>query len=67
MKNNEKVIEMQKVATSLDCNRLLCHGIIGLRYWSCKCTLSWASNNEEEYTEVMEKYRRKHQTKRSVP
>jgi len=55
MENGEKVI------------RMLCHVTIGLRYRSRECTLSWASDDEEEYTEVTEKYRRKHQTKRSVP
>jgi len=29
MKNGEKVIEMQKVATSHDCKRLQCHMTIG--------------------------------------
>ena len=29
MKNGEKVIEMQKVATSRDCKRLQCHMTIG--------------------------------------
>jgi len=29
MKNGEKVIEMQKVATSCDCKRLQCHMTIG--------------------------------------
>ena len=55
MENGEKVIGM------------LCHVTIRLRYWSYKCTPSWASDNEEEYTEVTEKYRRKCRTKRSVP
>jgi len=55
MENGEKVIGM------------LCHMTIGLQYWSHECTPSWTSNNEEEYTEVMEKYQRKHQTKQSVP
>jgi len=32
-----------------------------------KCTPSWTSDDEEDYTEVTEKYRRKHRTKRSVP
>ena len=55
MENGEKVIGM------------LHHVIIGLWYWSCECTPSWARDDEEEYTEVTEKYRRKHQTKQSVP
>jgi len=55
MENGETVIGMLR------------HVIIGLRYRSRECTLSWTSNDEEEYTEVTEKYRRKHQTKRSVP
>jgi len=55
MENGETVIEM------------LCHMIIGLRYRCHECTLSWTSDDEEEYTEVMEKYQRKRRTKRSVP
>ena len=55
MENGEKVI------------RMLRHMIIGLQYQSRKCTPSWASDNEEEYTEVTEKYRRKRRTKRSIP
>ena len=55
MENGEKVIGM------------LCHVTIGLWYWSRECTPSWASDNEEEYTEVTEKYWRKHRTKRSIP
>jgi len=39
MENGEKGIGM------------LCHVTIRLRYRSCECTLSWASDNEEEYTE----------------
>jgi len=39
MENGEKVIGM------------LCHVTIRLWYWSCKCTPSWASDNEEECTE----------------
>ena len=34
MENGEKVIGM------------LHHVTIGLRYWSCQCTLSWASDDE---------------------
>jgi len=55
MENGETVIGM------------LHHMIIGLWYRSRECTPSWTSNNEEEYTEVMEKYWRKHQMKWSVP
>ena len=55
MENGETVIGM------------LHHVIIGLRYWSHECTLSWTSDNGEEYTEVTEKYQRKLRTKRSVP
>jgi len=55
VENDEKVIGM------------LCHVTIGLWYQSCECTLSWARNDEEEYTEVREKYWRKHQTKQSIP
>ena len=43
------------------------HVTIGLHYQSRKCTLSWASDNEEGCTEVTEKYQRKHRTKQSVP
>jgi len=32
-----------------------------------ECTPSWTSDDEEEYTEVMEKYWRKHWRMRSVP
>jgi len=55
MENGETVIGM------------LCHMIIGLRYQSRKCTPSWTSNNEEEHTEVTEKYRWKRRRKRSIP
>ena len=55
MENGETVIGM------------LCHVIIGLRYQSRECTPSWTSDNEEEYTEVTEKYRRRRRTMRSVP
>jgi len=54
MENGETVIGM------------LCHMIIGLRYQSRECTLSWTSD-EEEYTEVTEKYRRRRRTMQSVP
>ena len=46
---------------------MLRHVIIGLRYWSRECLPSWTSDNEEEYTEVTEKYRRRRRTMRSVP
>jgi len=46
---------------------MLHHVIIGLRYWSHECTPSWTSNDEEEYTEVTEKYQRRRWTKWSVP
>ena len=55
MENGETVIGM------------LHHVIIGLRYQSRECTLSWTSDDEEEYTEVTEKYRRRRRTMRSVP
>ena len=55
MENGETVIGM------------LHHVIIGLWYRSRECTLSWTGNDEEEYTEVTEKYRRKHRRTRSVP
>ena len=55
MENGEMVIGM------------LCHVIIGLRYRSRKCTLSWTSDDEEEYTEVTEKYRRKCRMKQGIP
>jgi len=48
MENGETVIGMLR------------HVTIRLQYQSHKCTSSWASNNEEEYTEVTEHYRRKH-------
>ena len=55
MENGEKVIGM------------LCHMTIGLQYWSHECTPSWAGDDDEEYTEVTEKYRRKHRRTWSVP
>jgi len=42
MENGETVIGM------------LCHMIIGLRYQSREWPPSWASDDEEEYTEVTE-------------
>ena len=44
MENGETVIGMLR------------HVTIGLRYRSRECTPSWASDDEEEYTEVTEKY-----------
>jgi len=55
MENDETVIGM------------LHHVIIGLWYQSRECTPSWTSDDEEGYTEVKEKYWRKHRTKRSIP
>jgi len=55
MENGETVIGM------------LHHVIIGLRYRSRECTPSWAGDDEEEYTEVTEKYRRKHRRTWSIP
>ena len=55
MESGEKVIGM------------LHHVIIGLQYRSRKCTPSWTSDDEEEHTEVTEKYWRKRRRKRSVP
>ena len=55
MENGEKVI------------RMLCHVIIRLWYQSRECTPSWTSNDDEEYTEVTEKYWRRRRMKRSVP
>jgi len=55
MENGETVIGMLR------------HMVIGLQYRSCECTLSWTSDDEEEYTEVTEKYRRRRRTMRSVP
>jgi len=46
---------------------MLHHVIIGLQYWSRECTPSWTSDDEEEYTEVTEKYQRKRRMKQSVP
>ena len=63
MKNNEM---MKKMENGEKVIRMLCHVTIRFRYWSCECTLSWASHDEEEYTEVTEKYWRKHCTKGSV-
>jgi len=64
MKNNEMMKKMENGETVIG---MLCHVIIGLRYRSRKCTLSWTSDDEEEYTEVTEKYQRRRRTMRSVP
>ena len=64
MKSNEIMKKMENGETVIG---MLCHVIIRLRYQSRKCTPSWTSDDEEEYTEVMEKYRRRHRTKRSIP
>ena len=64
MKINEMMKKMENGETVIG---MLRHVIIGLQYQSCECTLSWASDNEEEYTEVTEKYRRKHRRTWSVP
>jgi len=64
MKNNEMMKKMENGETVIG---MLCHVIIGLRYRSRECTPSWTSDDEEEYTEVTEKYRRRHRTKQSVP
>jgi len=61
MKNNEMMENGETVIGMLH------HVIIGLQYWSCECTPSWTSDDEEEYTEVMEKYWRRRWMKRSVP
>jgi len=55
MENGETVIGMLR------------HVIIGLRYRSRECTPSWTSDDEEEYTEVTEKYQRRRRTMWSVP
>ena len=64
MKNNEVMKKMENGETVIG---MLCHVIIGLRYQSHECTPSWTSDDEEEYTEVTEKYRRRRRTKWSVP
>ena len=55
MENGETVIGMLR------------HVIIGLWYWICECTPYWTGDDEEEYTEVTEKYRRKHRRTWSIP
>ena len=64
MKNNEMMKKMENDETVIG---MLRHVIIGLRYRSRECTPSWAGDDEEEYTEVTEKYQRRHRTMRSVP
>jgi len=64
MKNNEMMKKMENGETVIG---MLHHVIIGLRYRSRKCTPSWTGDDEEEYTEVTEKYRRKHRRTQSVP
>ena len=64
MKNNEMMKKMENGETVIG---MLHHVIIGLRYRSRECTLSWTGDDEEEYTEVTEKYRRKHRRTQSVP
>ena len=64
MKNNEMMKKMENGETVIG---MLRHVIIGLRYWSRECTPFWTSDNEEEYTEVTEKYRRRRRMKRSIP
>jgi len=65
MKNNEMMKNMENGETVIG---MLCHMIIGLQYRSRECcTPSWTSDNEEEYTEVMEKYWRRCCTVWSVP
>ena len=64
MKNNKMMKKMENGETVIG---MLCHVIIGLRYRSHKCTPSWTGDDEEEYTEVTEKYRRKYRRTQSVP
>ena len=64
MKNNNMMKKMENGETVIG---MLRHMIIGLWYWSRKCIPSWTSDDEEEYTEVMEKYRRRRRTMRSIP
>jgi len=64
MKNNEMMKKMENGETVIG---MLRHVIIGLRYQSRECTPSWTGDDEEEYTEVTEKYRRKHRRTRSIP
>jgi len=64
MKNNKMMKKMENGETVIG---MLHHVIIGLRYRSRKCTPSWTSDDEEEYTEVTEKYWRRRRMKRSIP
>jgi len=64
MKNNEMMKKMENGETVIG---MLHHVIIGLWYWSRECTLSWTGDDGEEYTEVTEKYWRKHRRTWSVP
>jgi len=64
MKNNDMMKKMENGETVIG---MLRHVIIRLRYRSRECTPSWTGNDEDEYTEVMEKYRRKHRRTWSVP
>ena len=63
MKNKEMMKKMENGETVIG---MLHHVIIRLRCQSHECTPSWTSDDEEEYTEVTEKYRRKRWTKQSV-
>jgi len=63
MKNNKMMKNMENGETVIG---MLRYVIIGLRYQSHECTPSWTSDNEEEYTEVTEKYWKRRRTKRSV-
>jgi len=51
MKNNEMMKKMENGETVIG---MLCHVIIGLWYQSREWPPSWASDDEEEYTEVTE-------------
>ena len=64
MKNNKMMNKMGNGETVIG---MLRHVIIRLWYRSRECTPSWAGDDEEEYTEVTEKYRRKHRRTWSVP
>jgi len=64
MKNNEMMKKMENGETVIG---MLHHVIIRLWYRSRECTPSWTSDDEEEYTEVTEKYRRRRQTMQSIP
>jgi len=64
MKNNKLMKKMENGETVIG---MLHHVTIRLRYRSCECAPSWASDNEEGCTEVTENYWRKCWTKWSVP